>query len=372
MQVPPLNLQAQFAALRGEIMPAIEAVIESQQLINGAPARELERLLAEYCSCAAGVAVSSGTDALLVSLMALGIGPGDEVITTPFTFFATAGCISRLGARPVFADIEADTFNISPAAIASAVTAKTKAVIPVHLYGQAAEMDAIMAIARRHKLAVVEDAAQAIGAIYRGAKACSIGTVGCLSFYPTKNLGGFGDGGMVLTQNRELADALAILRDHGQSPTYYYKRIGGNFRMDNINAAALVVKTRHLPAWTARRREVAARYTELLGDCSAVVTPKVRDGNEHIYHQYVIRATRRDQLHAFCRAEGVGASIFYPLCLHQQECFASLGYRAGDFPVAEKAASEVLALPIYAEITDEQIAYVVETIKRFYANAGEA
>jgi dTDP-4-amino-4,6-dideoxygalactose transaminase len=372
MQVPPLNLQAQFAGLRDQIMPALAAVIESQQFLNGQPVRELERLVAAHCGCAYGVGVSSGTDALLASLMALGIGRGDEVITTPFTFFAAAGGISRVGARPVFADIEPDTFNIDPAAVASAVTAKTRAVIPVHLYGQMAEMDAIMNIAKRHKLAVIEDTAQAIGAAWGGAKACSIGTVGCLSFYPTKNLGGFGDGGMILTQDRNLADTLAILRDHGQSPTYYYKRIGGNFRMDNINAAAWVVKMPHLAAWTRRRRALAARYAALLADCPAVVTPKVRDGNEHVFNYYVIRAARRDELHAFCRDNGVGTAIYYPLCLHQQECFQELGCKTGDFPQAEKAAAEVLALPMYAELTDQQVDYVAETVKRFYARPVKA
>jgi dTDP-4-amino-4,6-dideoxygalactose transaminase len=372
MQVPSLNLKAQFAALRSEIMPALEAVVESQQFINGQPVRELERLVAAFCGCAHGVGVSSGTDALLASLMALGIGQGDEVITTPFTFFATAGCISRVGVRPVFADIEPDTFNIDPSAIEPLVTGRTKAIIPVHLYGQMAEMDPIMAVARRHNLAVIEDAAQAIGAACGGRKACSIGTVGCLSFYPSKNLGGFGDGGMVLTQDQDLAATLAILRDHGQSPAYYYKRIGGNFRMDNLNAAALVVKVRYLEAWTFRRRAIAAGYTRLLSDCQVITTPKVRGCNEHVFHQYVIRAPRRDELHAFCRANGIGTSIFYPLCLHQQECFAHPGRRKSGFPVAEKAAREVVALPIYAELTDEQVSYVAETIKRFYANVGKA
>lgn len=367
MQVPAVNLQAQFAGLREEIMPALEEVLDSQQFINGQQVRELERLVAAFCGCAHGVGVSSGTDALLASLMALGIGQGDEVITTPFTFFATAGCISRVGARPVFADIEPETFNIDPAAIEAAVTGRTRAIIPVHLYGQMAEMDEIMAIARRHDLAVIEDAAQVIGAAYRGRKAGSIGTVGCLSFYPSKNLGGFGDGGMVLTQDAELAATLAILRDHGQSPTYYYKRIGGNFRMDNLNAAALVVKLRHLESWTAKRGEIARGYTQLLSDCQAVAAPKVRDCCEHVFYQYVIRAPRRDELHASCRASGIGTSIFYPLCLHQQACFAHLGYRTGDFPVAEKAAAEVLALPIYPELTDRQVSYVAETVKRFYA-----
>jgi dTDP-4-amino-4,6-dideoxygalactose transaminase len=373
MKVPLLDLKAQYATIRREILQAASDVLDSQLFTIGPFVKELEKTVAGYSGCAAAVGVSSGTDAILASLMALGIGPGDEVITTPFTFFATAGCVWRAGARPVFVDIEADTFNIDPARIEPAITAKTKAIIPVHLYGQMAEMDELTAVAFRGGLHVIEDAAQAVGATYNGRKAGSIGTTGCLSFYPTKNLGGIGDGGMILTQDKALASRLEVFREHGQSPTYFYKWIGGNFRLDNIQAAALLVKMRYLDQWTARRQANAALYDRLLAGCPGVTTPAARKHNGHVYHQYVIRvagtgasgAPRRNDLQAFLKAGDIASAVFYPLCLHEQECFKALGYKKGDFPVAERAAAEVLALPIYPELTDDQIAFVARKIREF-------
>ncbi len=367
MQVPLLDLKAQYATIKDEMLPAVEAVMASQYFINGPEVKELEAQVAAYSGCKAAVGVSSGTDALLAALMALGIGPGDEVITTPYTFFATAGSIWRTGARPAFVDIEPDTFNIDAAKIAAAVTDKTKAIMPVHLFGQVAEMDPIRAVAKKRDLYVIEDAAQAIGAEYKGRRAGSIGTVGCFSFFPSKNLGGMGDGGMIATQDAELVDRLTQCRNHGSKPKYYHKWVGGNFRLDTIQAAGLIVKLRHLDDWSAGRRANAARYNELFADFEPVVTPAVRDYNVSIYNQYVIRVPRRDELQAFLKGRDVGTAIYYPLSLHQQECFASLGCKKGDFPESERAAAESLALPIYPELTDEQISYVADTIKEFYS-----
>lgn len=368
MKVPLLDLKAQYATLKDEMVPAIVDVLDTQYFIGGPVVAQLEKLIAEYSDCKAAVGVSSGTDALLASLMTLGIGAGDEVITTPFTFFATAGAIWRSGAKPVFVDIEPDTYNIDVTKIQATITDKTKAIMPVHLFGQVAEMDAIAEISAAADLYVIEDAAQAIGASYKGRKAGSMGTIGCFSFFPSKNLGGLGDGGMVVTQDEQLADKLAQCRNHGMAPQYYHKWVGGNFRLDAMQAAGLIVKLGHLEAWSAKRRENAARYNEMLAGCASVTTPTVRDYNEMIYNQYVIRAAdRRDELQAFLGEQGVGSAIYYPLCLHEQECFAALGYKKGDFPVSEQAAAEVLALPVFAELTDEQITFVADKIKEFFA-----
>jgi len=365
MNVPLLDLKAQFATIKDEITPAIEAVMESQYFINGPEVKQLEGLIAAYSDCAAAVGVSSGTDALLCSLMTLGISSGDEVITTPYTFFATVGSIWRVGARPVFVDIEPDTFNIDPAKIEAAVTEKTRAIVPVHLFGQVAEMDPIMDIAGKHDLYVIEDAAQSIGSTHKGRKAGSIGTVGCFSFFPSKNLGGFGDGGMIVTQDAELADRLRQCRNHGSKPKYYHKWVGGNFRLDTIQAAGLIVKLKHLDDWSAGRRANAEQYKELFAGFEPVVTPAIRDYNVTIYNQYVIRVPRRDKLQAFLKEQGIGTAVYYPLSLHEQECFKGLGYKTGDFPESEKAAAETLALPIFPELTDEQISYVADQIKSF-------
>jgi len=365
MDIPMLDLRAQYAAIRQEVLAAVSEALDVQPVCNGPAVRLLERRIAEYSAATAAVAVSSGTDALLCSLMALEIGPGNEVILPPFTFFATAGCVRRAGARPVFVDIEPDTFNLDPAKIEQAITDRTKAIVPVHLYGQVAEMDLILAIAESRGLYVIEDAAQAIGAEYKGRKAGSMGTAGCLSFYPTKNLGAVGDAGMILTQDAALAEKMEKLRNHGQSRTYYHDWVGGNFRMDSVQAAALSVKLRHLDDWSARRRRNAARYDELLAGCPGVVTPTVRPHNISVFNQYVIRTPRRDELRAFLKDSGIATGVYYPLGLHEQPCFKDLGYEAGDFPESEKAAREVLALPIYPELTDEQIEYVAGKIREF-------
>lgn len=366
MDVPALDLQAQYAAIRDEIEAAIGEVLDSKRFILGPKVEQLERELAEYSDCAGGVAVSSGTDALLCALMTLGIGPGDEVITTPFTFFATVGSIWRTGARPVFVDIDPVTFNIDAARVADAVTDKTRAIMPVHLFGQIAEMAPILDTAGKHDLFVVEDAAQAIGATQNGRKAGSFGTAGCLSFYPSKNLGAIGDAGMVLATDPEWVEKIRIFRTHGSAKKYYHQWVGGNFRMDGIQAAALLVKFRHLEAWSAARRERASRYDALLAGIDEVTPPTVLEGNVSCVNQYVIRAERRDDLQDHLKGAGVGVAVYYPLSLHEQECFAELGYRRGDFPQSEKAAEEVLALPLYPELTDEQMQYVVDQIKAFY------
>jgi dTDP-4-amino-4,6-dideoxygalactose transaminase len=366
MKVPLLDLKAQYATLRGEMVEAVTAVLDSQQFINGPAVKELEAQIAAYSGCARAVGVSSGTDALLCALMTLGIGPGDEVITTPYSFFATAGCIARTGARPVFVDVDPATFNIEAGAILAAVSEKTKAIMPVHLFGQMADMDAIMAVAAPRGLLVIEDAAQAIGATWRGRSAGSIGTVGCFSFFPSKNLGGLGDGGMIATQDALLADKLEVFRNHGSKPKYHHHYVGGNFRLDTIQAAGLLVKLRHLDAWSAKRRANAARYDALFAGLESVRRPAVRQGAVSIYNQYVIRAERRDALQAFLKERGIGTEVYYPISLHEQECFRDLGIRPGAFPHAEEAARTSLALPIYAELTEEQIAYVAAQVREFF------
>ncbi|MCD6303458.1 MAG: DegT/DnrJ/EryC1/StrS family aminotransferase [Planctomycetes bacterium] len=367
MNVPLLDLKAQFASIREEVMPAVEAVIASQYFINGPAVGELEAAVARYCGCKAAVGVSSGTDALLASLMTLGIGSGDEVITTPYTFFATAGSIWRSGAKCVFVDIEPDTFNIDPERIEAAITGRTRAIMPVHLFGQVAEMEPILALAEKHGLYVIEDAAQAIGALHKDRKAGSFGTTGCFSFFPSKNLGGFGDGGMIVTQDEELAERLRWCRGHGGRDKYHNVFVGGNFRLDTLQAAVLLVKLAHLDDWSAARRANARRYDELLAEVPQVTTPAVRPYNRSIYNQYVIRVPRRDELRAFLKENGIGTAVYYPVSLHRQECFAALGYKEGDFPESERAARETLALPVYPELTGEQIAYVAGKIREFFA-----
>ena len=367
MKVPLLDLKEQFAIIRDEMMSALKAVMESQRYINGPAVEELEGRIAHYCDCAAAVGVSSGTDALLCSLMAFGIGPGDEVITTPYSFFATAGSIWRMGARPVFVDVEPDTFNISASRIPAALTKRTRAVMPVHLFGQTADVGPILQVAGEHDLLVIEDAAQAIGATCKGRRAGSMGTVGCFSFYPSKNLGGIGDGGMITTQDPELAERLKVFRNHGCASQYHHKWVGGNFRLDTLQAAGLLVKLPYLERWSAKRRANAARYNEQFDGFEPVLTPTVREGNVSVFNQYVIRVPRRDELQAFLKRHGIGTAVYYPLSLHEQECFRPLGYGRGDFPESERAAAETLTLPIYPELTDEQIAYVAAKIKEFLA-----
>jgi dTDP-4-amino-4,6-dideoxygalactose transaminase len=365
MRVPLLDLQGQYTPLRGDLLAAITRVCDSQRFIGGPEVDGLERELADQVGVRHAIGVSSGTDALLVAMMALGIGPGDEVVTSTFSFFATAGCIVRLGATPKLVDIDPVTFNLDPAGAAAAFTSKTRAMIPVHLYGLCADMDPMLEDARRAGIAVIEDAAQAIGATYKGRRAGSMGTIGCFSFFPSKNLGAFGDGGLVTTNDDALAHEIRLLRDHGAEPKYFHKRVGGNFRLDAIQAAVLRVKLPHLARWSAMRRRNAERYQRLFTDAGltgTIVLPAWPADREHIFNQYVIRVPRRDAVRARLEVAGVGSEIYYPVPFHLQECFASLGYHAGDFPRAEAAAAETLALPIYSELTDDQQRLVVEAI----------
>jgi dTDP-4-amino-4,6-dideoxygalactose transaminase len=365
MQIPILDLKAQYANIKDEVIQAISDVCDNQAFALGPAVAQFEEKVAAYCNSKYAIGVSSGTDALLVSLMALDIKPGDEVITTPFTFFATAGSIVRLGAKPVFVDVDQDSFNIDPSAIEQKITDKTRAIIPVHLFGQVAQMKAITEIARRHNLAVIEDAAQAIGSSQDGIKAGNFGDCGCFSFYPTKNLGGFGDGGLVITNREDLAQKIKALRDHGQNPRYFYKVIGGNFRLDGIQGAVLNVKLRYLDGWNEKRRQNAALYDSLLGD-SSVKTPEISADNVSIYHQYIITTPERDKLQQFLAENNIGSAIFYPKPLHLQDCFSDLGYGPGDLPIAEQLCKEVLSLPIYSELATDQIEYVAKTILKYY------
>lgn len=377
MGVPLLDLKAHHEPLRREIMAALEQTFLSQAFILGAEVGKLEERVATYCQAKYGIGVTSGTDALLIGLMALGVGPGDEVITTPYSFFATAGAVVRLGAKPVFVDIDPVTYNIDPTKVGAAITAKTKAIIPVHLYGQCADMGPIMDLAKRHNVSVIEDAAQAIGSEYRdGRRACSIGTLGCLSFFPSKNLGCLGDGGMAVTNDPDLAERMRILRVHGSKPKYYHKLIGGNFRLDTIQAAVLNVKLNYLDEWTRRRQENASRYEALFKQSGLVQEGKVKlpepvyrnagTKHYHIYNQFVIRVEERDALMGHLKQKDIGSEIYYPVPFHMQECFGYLSYKEGDFLESERAAKETLAIPIYPELTAAQQAKVVEAIVSYY------
>ncbi len=370
MQVPLLDLKAQYAGIRDEVRRALDDVCDSQQFILGPQVEALEKEVAAYTGCAHGIGVSSGTDALLVALMALDLKPGDEVVTSPYSFFATAGAVARLGAKPVFVDIDPRTYNLNPVFLDRAITAKTRAILPVHLYGQCADMDSIREIAGRHKLPVIEDAAQAIGAQFKGQRAGAMGTLGCHSFFPSKNLGGFGDGGMVVTNDASLAEKIRVLRVHGSQPKYYHKVIGGNFRLDALQAAVLRVKLKHLDDGTRKRQQHAAFYDRAFADLP-LRTPVARwhgtgDAHFHIYNQYVIRTKQRDKLQAFLKNAHVGTEIYYPVPLHRQECFAYLGHRPGALPEAEAAAQETLALPVYPELDQDQLQYVVDRIREFH------
>jgi dTDP-4-amino-4,6-dideoxygalactose transaminase len=370
VSVPLLDLKAQYSALRDELRPAIDRVLDSQQCINGPEVAQLERDVARYSGCKHGVGVSSGTDALLVALMALDVGAGDEVVTTPYTFFATAGSIARLGAKPVFVDIDPESFNIDPSKVEAAITPQTKAIMPVHLFGQCADMAPIMSIAEKHNLPVIEDAAQAIGSEYRGQRAGSIGDVGCFSFFPSKNLGAVGDAGACTTNDDRLARRLVKLRGHGAEVKYYHDEVGGNFRLDTIHAAVLAIKLRYLDQWTAARQANAALYTKAIEADSvlrSVITPPAVVQSRHIFNQYVVRTKDRDGLKDFLKVNQVGTEIYYPVPMHLQKCFACLGYRKGDFPHSEEAALTTLAIPIYPELTDAQKQHVVNTLGSFAA-----
>lgn len=364
MAIPLVDLKAQYETIKDEINEAINEVLESQWFILGPNVAELEEKIADYCNVEYAIGIASGSDALLLSLMAIDIGPGDEVITTPFTFFATAGSVSRLGATPIFVDIDPKTYNIDPKLIEEKITEKTKAIIPVHLYGQCADMDPILDIAAKHDLYVIEDAAQAIGAKYKNREAGSMGDLGCLSFFPTKNLGGYGDGGMILTNNENLAERLKVLRVHGSKPKYYHSVIGCNSRLDAIQAAILLVKFKCLDKWNEARRQNASTYDSLFSSTD-VLTPYSEGFNYHIFNQYVIQVSDRDGLKAYLKEEGVGTEIYYPVPLHLQECYSDLGYSVGDIPVSEQTARQALALPVFPELNDEEQKQIVKLIEDF-------
>jgi dTDP-4-amino-4,6-dideoxygalactose transaminase len=359
MNVKLLDLQAQYLPIRNEIRKAIDEVCDQQALILGPHVEKFERSLAEYSHTKYAIGVSSGTDALLCALMAIGIKPGDEVICPTFTFFATAGCIARLNAKPVFVDIDPETFNIDPAKIEMAVTSKTKAIMPVHLFGQVAEMGPINTIAADRKIPVIEDAAQAIGAKQNGKAACSMGFAGCLSFYPTKNLGAFGDAGAICTNDADFAEKCRKLRVHGSGHTYHHEMIGGMFRMAAIQAAVLSVKLKYLDTWHEARRKHAAIYNAAFAG-TEITPPPIEEGNWSIYNQYVVRVPNRDKVKAKLAERGIGTAVYYPIPLHLQQCFAYLGYKNGDFPESERACDEVLAMPVYPELPEEQIRYVAD------------
>lgn len=365
-----LDLKAQYCQLKDELDEAIARVVATQHFINGPDVAAFEAELARYCQARHAVGVSSGTDALLVGLLALGIGPGDEVITSPYTFFATVGAIVRLGARPVFVDIDPATYNLDAAGLAAKIGPRTRAIIPVHLFGQCADMEPILAVAQRAGLAVVEDAAQAIGAEYRGRRAGTLGTLGCFSFFPSKNLGGFGDGGAVVTNDGALAERIRLLRGHGASPKYFHRMVGGNFRLDTLQAAILRVKLRHLDAWIEARQARAERYRSAFARTGLVGThlsmPQAVPGR-HVYNQFVIRVRDRAAVREALKQHQIDSEIYYPLPLHLQECFAELGYRLGDFPASEEAAGNSLALPIYPELPFAQQTRVVGAIAAYFA-----
>jgi dTDP-4-amino-4,6-dideoxygalactose transaminase len=367
MDVPLLDLKTQYQALKPRIRAAIDEVLESQQVILGPKVAELESKIAEFCGTDFAVGVSSGTDALIVALLALDIGPGHEVITTPYSFFATAGAVSRVGATPVFVDIDPVTMNINQDLIEERITPRTKAILPVHLFGQCADMDAILEIAGAHGLHVIEDAAQAIGALYHGRKAGSMGSIGCFSFYVSKNLGAYGEGGMVVTGDPQLHEKMKMLRVHGENKRYFNDFIGGNYRLDAIQAAILLVKLEYLDEWTEKRRKNAATYNRLLAD-TPVVTPLEKDGNFMIYNQYVIRTERRDDLMAFLRSCGIATKIYYPVPIALQNCYRHLGYVESSMPNSVAAAADSLALPIYPELSPDQMAYVAEKISAFFSS----
>jgi dTDP-4-amino-4,6-dideoxygalactose transaminase len=368
MVIPLLDLQAQYATIRSEIRDAIDRVCDSQQFILGPEVEAFEEEVSALCQARHAIGVSSGTDALLVALMAIGVGPGDEVVTSAFSFFATAGVIARLGARPVFVDIDNRNFNFDASQLEAKVSRRCKAILPVHLYGACAEMDPILAAARNHGITVIEDAAQAIGAKdERNRSAGTIGSLGCFSFFPSKNLGAFGDAGMVIAQDPDLAETIRVLRVHGGKPKYHHGVIGGNFRLDALQAAVLRVKLKYLAGWSEARRRNAGRYRKYFSDADLLEQIGLpEDSPGHIYHQFVIRCASRDELQNHLTKRGIGSEVYYPIPLHLQKCFADLGYKEGHFPEAEAAAREALALPIYPELREQQQRYIVEEIKAFY------
>jgi dTDP-4-amino-4,6-dideoxygalactose transaminase len=369
VNIPLLDLKAQYQAIRKDVLAAIETVCDEQGFILGPRVMELERSLATYVGATHAIGVASGSDALLLSLMAVGVKDGDEVVTVPFTFFATAGAVSRLGAKPVFIDVCADTFNMDPTKIEQAITPRTKAIIPVHLFGQCAEMETINAVAKRHGLAVIEDACQAIGATRHAVMAGAMGETGCFSFFPSKNLGGFGDGGLITTNDEALSDAMSMLRVHGSKVRYLHESIGINSRLDALQAAVLQVKLKHLDRWADGRRRNAARYGQLFKEAKLtdhVTLPFTAKGNVHVFNQFTLRVKKRDELRVYLTDKGIGTEIYYPIPMHLQTCYRELGYQKGSFPISEQAAEDVLSLPIYAELTDAQLTYVTDMVAAFY------
>jgi dTDP-4-amino-4,6-dideoxygalactose transaminase len=369
MNIPLLDLKAQFKPLRAEILSAMEAVCDEQGFVLGPHVVAFEEATAKYVASRYAISCASGSDALLLSLMALGVGAGDEVITVPFTFFATAGAVSRLGAKPVFVDIQSDSFNLDPTQIEKAITSRTKAIIPVHLFGQCADMAAINRVAEAKRIPVIEDACQAIGAEQNGVRAGVLGATGCFSFFPSKNLGGFGDGGMITTHSQALADSLSMLRVHGSRVRYLHDAIGINSRLDALQAAVLHIKLKYLDQWSEGRRRNAATYGRLFkqaGLLERVTLPVTQAGNFHVYNQYTIRVSQRDDLRTYLKEKGVGTEVYYPLPMHLQNCYKDLGHEKGSFPVSEQAAEQVLSLPIYAELSEAQLSYVVDAVADFY------
>ena len=372
MNVPLLDLKAQFQPLRAEIFSAMQAVCDEQGFVLGPRVVAFEESVARYIGSRHAIGCASGSDALLLSLMAMGVKAGDEVITIPFTFFATAGAVSRLGAKPVFVDIQTDSFNIDPKLIEKAITPRTKAIIPVHLFGQCADMAMINEIAKRKNVRVIEDACQAIGAAQQGKRAGILGDTGCFSFFPTKNLGGFGDGGLITTNDPALAGSMAMLRVHGSQVRYLHEAVGINSRLDALQAAVLQVKLKYLDQWTEGRRRNAERYLQLFArtkHTDRVALPPTLSGNFHVYNQFTVRVPKRDELRAFLKEKGVGTEVYYPLPMHLQNCYRDLGHQKGAFPQSEQAAEEVMSLPIYPELVEAQQAYVVEMIAEFYRRA---
>lgn len=367
LDVPLLDLKTQYAALKSEIMPVVERVLDGQYMINGPEVGEFECAAAGYCNTKFAVGCSSGTDALILAMMGLDIQPGAEVITSPFTFFATVGSIHRHGAKPVFVDIDPETFNFDAEQLEAAVNEKTRAIAPVHLFGQMADMDTVLDVAEKHDLKVIEDSAQSIGAKQNDAPSGSLGDAGCFSFFPSKNLGGAGDGGLITTNDEDLYKRLLMMRNHGAHERYFHDEVGGNFRLDTLQAAYLSIKLKHLDTWHEGRRKNAAFYNEHLAGVEQITTPIIAEGNESIYNQYTLRVEQRDELQKYLGEAGIGSAIYYPLCMHEQKCFSYLGYETGDFPLAEQAAAEVLSIPIYPELEEDQLAHVVDTIKAFYA-----
>lgn len=365
MKIPLLDLKSQYKSIKNEIDAAIGNVLESQSFVLGEEVSKLEHEVADYCMAGHGVGVASGTDALILSLRALNIKSGDEVITTPLTFMATGGAVSIMGATPVFVDVDRDSYNIDPSLIESRITKKTKAIIPVHLFGQCADMDPILDMAKKHGLRVIEDCAQAIGALYKDKRAGSMGDIGGISFFPSKNLGAFGDGGMIVTNNKDIADKIKMLRVHGSRKSYYHDILGYNSRLDNLQAAVLRIKLKFLDNWIEKRQELAALYDSLLSDID-LKTPSVPEYTTHVYHLYIIATPRRDELFEYLQSCGIGARIYYPIPLHLQKCYKDLGYKRGDMPVSEKVSGETLAIPVYPELGSEGVEFVAGCIKKFF------